>query len=878
MTGAIREYVQFAIILSRLVELRSEKVIEQIVLSTWQGEIDKHEGLRSFLRVLGVAVVEKAPLENIPNGHNASYMVQVAAVHNALEVVPEDVFVLKTRTDNCLDSLNVIVDRVLSHPETDTKAENFGAYPAVFEHKLYFNIFRFWTPFFLDDRAFYGYVGDLRRLFATYRVSQRATAEILMFGGLFLQIDPVLGEGFKRIRQFEHKARADLMEYSKKSNNADFDLPKYFLRYLAHLCVVYRNNFFLANNNAEQVVAPFEFHRLFGTGSPKNGFINSSDGGIIRSMTVLDAILTGKLKKSDAYDKFLAEVEAVRNGVAALQDEANLLVELEGFCKNKLNNESAFLAANGNDKELNRDVKLPDSVAILLSGAPQEQMKELNHLFPKLGSSQRSFQENIADICEARRNKLRHNDILRDLLFSAIQGNSAKAELVCLNAVKDGIIPVEAIENHMGGGIYKRIRGGILLNLAKYRTCGRVTLNLTYCFLRVYGHRQPGDSAKVFESLVKLLKSDGFDSAEAIIDSERFSEQAARATNIVSLFVKFSLSAAVFSRLAIEAWHSLMQYDDGGGSREFWREAAKKFIAQKFFDSAALAVRDYGLSLGDVEYNEEFAIRLIKRKDIDSSSVFSYLLRATDTVAESGSTAERIVVYLCKNYGFESSENRAYAKALIGAVIAKNPELKCLPARLLIESVDPGPEAQMSDEEFAVICHLASKGLIDVDLDDCGMFATNATRIVWLECFKTFNAGDMNLEFAFMKGATELWFCRRSLREAPILKNVKCEVGWPYGERVTEMPCMAFVKLTTDRLYASIELNIAPCREAEEVVKALSGSFTTVDPNKTLHRLHVVNMSTVSGLSQAVTRVMKEASDVFEKIAECLPETKRNIQ
>lgn len=105
MLGTIRDQVEFNLILTQLIDWRNKDKIEAIIFSTWRGEIDKFAGLREKLKSANIYIVESTPIDNMiqdMKSVSSNYMRQSRQLKSALDHVPDDVVVLKTRTDRAL--------------------------------------------------------------------------------------------------------------------------------------------------------------------------------------------------------------------------------------------------------------------------------------------------------------------------------------------------------------------------------------------------------------------------------------------------------------------------------------------------------------------------------------------------------------------------------------------------------------------------------------------------------------------------------------------------------------------------------------------------------------------------------------------------------
>ncbi|MGJ3244347.1 MAG: tetratricopeptide repeat protein [Opitutales bacterium] len=158
VTGAIRDLVDCCLTLEWLVLQRGKGRLGPIVLSTWQGAVDAHDGLRVWLKRNRVRLVESP--EPPVSGPSNAYR-QWAAFTAGMRPIPDDVRVLKARTDKCLKLLPVFLT-ALEKPETGTRKP--GGLEGPFRYPLTVEFAMVSYPGGFNDMAFLGWSDDLRQM------------------------------------------------------------------------------------------------------------------------------------------------------------------------------------------------------------------------------------------------------------------------------------------------------------------------------------------------------------------------------------------------------------------------------------------------------------------------------------------------------------------------------------------------------------------------------------------------------------------------------------------------------------------------------------------------------------------------------------------
>ena len=195
--GAIRQEFEFYSVIAWLCEQRANDLIDGIVLSTWLGEIDKIKYLRNKLRFLDIYIAELPPIEDdIKKCLNINYTRQAAQLKEGLSRVPDDVFVLKCRTDFCINLLNKI--QMLLNGKIDLSIGTYGNFKPNLNYRIAVMNYAISAPFCMEDICFLGYKNDLCKMVLyenTYlKFKNFLSPDCLFFLNLFRNEIPLIDE------------------------------------------------------------------------------------------------------------------------------------------------------------------------------------------------------------------------------------------------------------------------------------------------------------------------------------------------------------------------------------------------------------------------------------------------------------------------------------------------------------------------------------------------------------------------------------------------------------------------------------------------------------------------------------------------------------
>lgn len=163
MCGAIRNEFELYTTLSALIECRTEGLLEGIVISTWVGEVRNISGLEEKLKTLNIYLIEIPTIsESISQFSDINFARQIIQLRKGLEFIPDDVFVLKCRTDYSQDK--IAASKQIPEGKIDMSLGSFGNMDFGLNYRI--GVMRFSCNSFLTlvDSGSVGYKQDLLKM------------------------------------------------------------------------------------------------------------------------------------------------------------------------------------------------------------------------------------------------------------------------------------------------------------------------------------------------------------------------------------------------------------------------------------------------------------------------------------------------------------------------------------------------------------------------------------------------------------------------------------------------------------------------------------------------------------------------------------------
>lgn len=305
--GAVREELDLRLAMNKLLELRETGILAGIVISTWEQEFDRFPELREQLEQNEVTILEQRPLESrvtLGRTNSINYMRQALQFQAALDILPEDCFVLKARTDRSLHQILQIEPHLLKTPQK----VGFSAVmqqremPTIFEYKVTIFNARIQRIFNFSDFVFWGHIADVRR-FINFNIAEMTfnrdlVANTQWFLYPFSENFPVIRDYFRLIN-FRPLING-MKEYFEQEDYEE-TFPAFFYRVYGSYLLILSYYFELVDmrRDLESPTYTFKegledttyhFLELF-KGAKDKGLVHSSLGCVLLNNKVIEQVL-----------------------------------------------------------------------------------------------------------------------------------------------------------------------------------------------------------------------------------------------------------------------------------------------------------------------------------------------------------------------------------------------------------------------------------------------------------------------------------------------------------------------------------------------------------------------------------------------------------
>lgn len=299
--GAVRDELDVRLMLDYLLRCRETGTIQGIVFSTWTGELEKAPDIAELLKTNQVTIVKTAPIDGVVGNiktNAVNYWRQATQLQRALDVIPADAIVLKTRTDRAMPATRRLVAMLatadpLPLVETVKQQLNLPAFPAVFQHQVAAFRPRTNRAFQFTDFAFMGYSQDLRKMLnfevAEFYFSRYLNANMLFFIVAFVRDYPIIKDYERRI-----KYEALIPELERYTAAGGEQFPAFLQRFYAVYLGVLATHFRLGSlwpQGLGEIELPISFADFFHD-SHHHHLRGSNLGTLINSAEIVNAFLT----------------------------------------------------------------------------------------------------------------------------------------------------------------------------------------------------------------------------------------------------------------------------------------------------------------------------------------------------------------------------------------------------------------------------------------------------------------------------------------------------------------------------------------------------------------------------------------------------------
>lgn len=158
-TGLIRAPELLMKSILEMAELRKEKIVENIIFSTWKGEVQKYPEIYEFFKKNKVKILEN---EEPEERGIASIFCQMKALDMGLSYIKSNKFVFKIRADMYVSK--DFFKKLFLNKKTLLKIEKNLPKGNIFKYKVWVHFYELKLPFLIGDSAFFGYNEDLKKL------------------------------------------------------------------------------------------------------------------------------------------------------------------------------------------------------------------------------------------------------------------------------------------------------------------------------------------------------------------------------------------------------------------------------------------------------------------------------------------------------------------------------------------------------------------------------------------------------------------------------------------------------------------------------------------------------------------------------------------
>lgn len=238
--GLMRDLPAFLGIFQHLVSLRAQGLLDQIVVSTWIGQVSGNPELRRLLESQDIIVTESVEPRPNPSGHNLH---QMKAVLAALDLCPDDAFVIKLRTDkldfHVPENASLLVTMLTGAQDLSILDQEW---PRVFQQRVSVSGGMLHRLFNHADQLFGGLRGDLVRLvnfdFRYVEIFQNLRTEQWWFSRPFVDKMPIFQDYFRSAPSLPYD-RIEARLFLEQALKNDFFLEA-LVSYIAVLHRYYR--------------------------------------------------------------------------------------------------------------------------------------------------------------------------------------------------------------------------------------------------------------------------------------------------------------------------------------------------------------------------------------------------------------------------------------------------------------------------------------------------------------------------------------------------------------------------------------------------------------------------------------------------------------
>lgn len=308
--GALRNEFELYTTLALLCDFRKQNLIEGIVISTWKGDADRIEGLSERLRRLNIFLVESQPFdEELAAYTNLNAARQLYQLRKGLEILPEDAFVLKCRTDFSHDSIRAM--REVFEGKTDLTLGKFGGLKFGLKYRIAVMRMACNPPLTMDDTAFVGYRSDLMKMTKMIMDSLQNNVRLIpdyrMFVNLFVDTFPIMDDIVSLINLNEVEKMSARIELISAEKGKGLVLPDIFNKFYALYFIILQNCFCMTSpRRQDDSLKQFYLSDVFSCnqeiGMVKNWPVS------FRNLKAVEMLVNGECFLTEGYLKLYREI------------------------------------------------------------------------------------------------------------------------------------------------------------------------------------------------------------------------------------------------------------------------------------------------------------------------------------------------------------------------------------------------------------------------------------------------------------------------------------------------------------------------------------------------------------------------------------------
>lgn len=347
--GAVREELDLRLAMNKLLELRESGILAGIIISTWEQEFDRFPELRAQLEQNEVIIIEQRPLESrvtIGRTNSINYMRQALQFQAALDILPEDCFVLKARTDRSLHQILQIEPHLFEEPQKVGFSAGMvqRSMPHIFEYKVTVFNARIQRIFNFSDFVFWGYIGDVRK-FINFNIAEMTfnrdlVANTQWFLYPFSENFPVIRDYFRMIN---FRPLINGMKEYFEGEDYEETFPAFFYRVYGSYLLILSYYFELVDMRRDLESTTYKFKdglenttyhflELF-KGAKEKGLVHSSLGCVLLNNKVIEQVLNPVACTGNSSDEIFHQFVQQETLFQTIQE--NEYEELADFEKKK---------------------------------------------------------------------------------------------------------------------------------------------------------------------------------------------------------------------------------------------------------------------------------------------------------------------------------------------------------------------------------------------------------------------------------------------------------------------------------------------------------------------------------------------------------------